>query len=331
MKWLLNRRLFSASLLAGTGVLSVQRMRTIGRISDRRRPRSRVAILHADSYARSLEEKITDGLRLFGLNLGGKNVLLKPNLVEYIPGAEVNTNPLLVGAAAGAFLALGAKTVVVAEGPGNQRDAYLVIAQTGFESQLRDRKLSFVDLNRDDVRQVKVTTPFTGLDSLWIPQSILGADVVVSMPKMNTHYWAGVTLGLKKMFGTIPGSVYGWPKNVLHWKGIERSILDINSTVPAHFVIADGIVAMEGNGPLHGTARELGRIVMSDDAVAADFTCARLMGFDPYRISHLAQAAQFLGNGDVQRIGQLGERLPRAVRPFSVLPEFAHLITGTTS
>jgi uncharacterized protein (DUF362 family) len=81
-----------------------------------------VAILDADSYARSLEEKITDGLSLFGLNPRGKTVLLKPNLVEYIPGAEVNTNPLLVGAAAGAFLALGTKTVVVAEGPGHQRD-----------------------------------------------------------------------------------------------------------------------------------------------------------------------------------------------------------------
>ena len=98
---------------------------------------------------------------------------------------------------------------------------------------------------------------------------------------MKTHHWAGVTLSLKNMFGAIPGSVYGWPKNVLHWKGIDRSILDINSTLPAHFVIADGIVAMEGNGPLHGTARDLGRIVMPDDPVAADFTCARLMGFDP--------------------------------------------------
>ena len=103
----------------------------------------------------------------------GKSVLLKPNLVEYIPGAEVNTNPLLVGAAADAFLALGAKTVVVAEGPGHQRDTYLVLAQSGFASQLRERKLSFVDLNRDDVRQVKVMTPFTGLDSLWLPRSIL--------------------------------------------------------------------------------------------------------------------------------------------------------------
>ena len=72
MRRLLNRRLFGASLLASTGVLCVQRMRTSGRISDRRRPRSRVAILHADSYARSLEEKITDSLRLFGLGLRGK-------------------------------------------------------------------------------------------------------------------------------------------------------------------------------------------------------------------------------------------------------------------
>ena len=165
----LNRRLFGASLLASTGVLCVQRMRTCGRISDRREPRSRVAILHVDSYARSLEERIRDGLRLFGLELRSKTVLLKPNLVEYIPGAEVSTNPLLVGAAAGAFLALCAKTVVVADGPGNQRDTYLVLAQSGFASRLRDRELSFVDLNRDDVRQVQVTTPFTGLDSLWVP------------------------------------------------------------------------------------------------------------------------------------------------------------------
>ena len=103
MRQFLNRRLFGASLLASTGVLCVQRMRTSGRISDRRRPRSRVAILDADSYAGSLEERIRDGLRLFGLELRRKTALLKPNLVEYIPGAEVNTNPHLVDAAAGAW------------------------------------------------------------------------------------------------------------------------------------------------------------------------------------------------------------------------------------
>ena len=48
---------------------------------------------------------------------------------------------------------------------------------------------------------------------------------------MKTHHWAGVTLSLKNLFGTLPGRVYGWPKNILHWAGIERSILDIAGTV----------------------------------------------------------------------------------------------------
>jgi uncharacterized protein (DUF362 family) len=55
-------------------------------------------------------------------------VLLKPNLVEYIAGVEVNTNPWLVGAACEAFRRLGARRVVVGEGPGHQRDTQLVLA-----------------------------------------------------------------------------------------------------------------------------------------------------------------------------------------------------------
>jgi Domain of unknown function (DUF362) len=70
------------------------------------------------------------------------------------------------------------------------------------------------------------------------------------------------------MFGVVPGARYGWPKNILHWKGIQESIIDLCATVPVQFVIADGIVAMEGNGPLNGTARPLGKIVLADDPVA---------------------------------------------------------------
>ena len=291
----------------------------------RRRPRSRVAILRAESYAAGLDTIIEDGLRLFGLDLRGKTVLLKPNLVEYIPGAEVNTNPLLVGAAADGLRKLGAKTVVVAEGPGHVRDTFQVLVQNGLEAQLCERHLNFVDLNRDELVAAPLRTRFTGLNSLWLPRTVLAANFIVSMPKVKTHHWAGVTLSLKNMFGVVPGAAYGWPKNVLHWRGIGRSILDINATVPIHFVIADGIVAMEGNGPLHGPPRELGHVVMADDPVAADFTCARLMGLDPWRIPYLAQASGFLGNGGPDRIDQLGERIPRTVHPFALLPEFAHL------
>jgi uncharacterized protein (DUF362 family) len=322
---LTSRRVFGGALLAGTGALAVRQLCSTGFLRDRRRRRSRVAILHENSYDGPLDRALIEGLRLFDLNLRGKAVLLKPNLVEYIPGAEVNTNPRLVGAAANAFLALGAKTVLVGEGPGHQRDTVLVLAEGGLEAELRERRIRFVDLNRDEIRKVPLETSFTGLDCLWLPRAILTSDFVVSMPKLKTHHWAGVTLSMKNLFGVMPGVAYGWPKNLLHWKGIDRSILDINAAVPAHFVIADGIIGMEGNGPLHGSPRSLGRIVLADDPVAADFVCTRLMGLNALRVNYLAQAAEFLGNGTPERIVQLGEMLPATVQPFAVLPEFAHL------
>ena len=128
------------------------------------------------------------------------------------------------------------------------------------------------------------------------------------------------------MFGIVPGMKYAWPKNILHWHGIHESILDICATVPIHFVIADGIVAMEGNGPLQGTARELHRIVLADDPVAADATCARLMGLNPRRVKHIAVAETFLGNLSPDRITLLAEPVFGPGRPFSVLPEFRHLL-----
>jgi hypothetical protein len=117
----------------------------------------------------------------------------------------------------------------------------------------------------------------------------------------------------------------GWPKNILHWHGIHESILDVCATIPVDFVIADGIDAMEGNGPLQGELRHLGRIVLANDPVAADATCARLMGIDPRLIFHIAEAGRFLGNMDQNRITMLAEGMPRNIEPFRVIPQFQNL------
>jgi hypothetical protein len=73
------------------------------------------------------------------------------------------------------------------------------------------------------------------------------------------------------MFGIVPGQKYGWPKNLLHWHGINESILDICATVPIHFVIADGVIAMEGNGPLQGTARNLRKVRKKSERKVAPY------------------------------------------------------------
>ena len=322
-----RRAVLSGAGLTIGGLATVRLLPEEMLLQDRRPQRSRVAIIPAREYSERLGAILLSALRLFHLKMQDKSVLLKPNLVEYLAGVEVNTNPLLVVAAAEAFLELGAKRVLVGEGPGHQRDTYLVLVESGLKAQLRDRKIRFVDLNRDELFKVPTRATYTGLDHFWLPRAVLASDFVVSMPKIKTHHWAGVTLSMKNMFGVIPGTKYGWPKNVLHWKGIHRSILDICATVPVRFVIADGVIAMEGNGPLHGTHRHLGKIVLADDPVAADFTCARLMGLDPDRVWHLNRAAHFLGNGSNHRIDLVADALPARTIPFNVLPEFSYLQT----
>jgi uncharacterized protein (DUF362 family) len=292
---------------------------------DRRPGRSRVAILSVGEYSEKLSELLWEGLKLFRLQVARKSVLLKPNLVDYIPGAEINTHPLLVTAAVECFRRLGAKRVTVAEGPGHQRDTQLVLRSTGLEQLLRDQQIPFVDLNRDEVMKTPLRADYSGLRHLWLPRSVLEAHFIVSMPKVKTHHWSGVTLSMKNMFGVVPGVKYGWPKNLLHWRGIQQSIVDLVATVPIHFVIADAIVCMEGNGPLAGTARRLDRIVLSHDPVAADATCARLMGLLPERVPHIAETAKFLGSVSTGRIDQLAVDVVSPAAPFQTVQEFEHL------
>jgi uncharacterized protein (DUF362 family) len=291
----------------------------------RRAKRSRVAIIRVEDYSQQIAEILFAGLQLFSLGVRGKSVVLKPNLVDYIAGNAINTHPVLVAAAAECFRRLGAKQVVVAEGPGHQRDTQLVLSQSGYAPILRDNRIRFIDLNRDELIRMNLGASYTGMKHLWLPKTAIETDFLVSMPKVKTHHWSGVTLSMKNMFGVVPGNRYGWPKNILHWKGIQQSILDVCATVPVHFVIADAIMAMEGNGPLNGTPRPLWSLVLADDPVAADATCARLMGLEPDRIAHIHEASKFLGNSSFRLIDHAGEAVRRTDVPFRVVPEFEFL------
>lgn len=322
-----RRDLLVGGVALATGAsVSVPFFRSHYRVSCRPR-RSRVAILRLADYSEPIGDLLLSGLRLFSLDVCNRTVLIKPNLVDYIAGNAINTHCQLVIAAAEAFRHLGAKGVVVAEGPGHQRDTELVLYQSGYQQGLRQHRIPFVDLNRDELVRTRLGANYTGLEYLWLPRTVLAADFVVSMPKVKTHHWAGVTLSLKNMLGTVPGNKYGWPKNILHWRGIQQSVLDVCATVPIHFVIADAVVAMEGNGPLNGTSRPLWTIVLADDAVAADATCARLMGFEPDRIPHIREASRFLGNSATALVDQAGELLRPPQIPFQVVPEFEHIRT----
>src|ERR1022692_2251739 len=152
------------------------------------RPPSPVNITRAAAYSQDIYDTMRRVLAEHKLNVRGRRVVLKPNLVEFEPESAINTHPMLVHAT-------------------------------------------------------------------------LGSTLLVSMPKMKTHHWAGATLSMKNLFGIVPGGVYGWPKNVLHWAGIHQSIADLHSLFPNHFAIVDGIVGMDGNGPIQERPKPAGVIV----------------------------------------------------------------------
>jgi len=281
--------------------------------------RSSMALFAADSYAADFSDIVFRGVRELGLDVSGRSVLLKPNIVEYEHNHAINTHPAVIAGAAAAMWRAGAREVVIGEGPGHRRDLEYLLGSTNLIEVVRDERVRFVDLNHDDVREVPLRSWFTGMRSLALPASVLSADVVVSLPKLKTHHWAGLTCSMKNFFGVVPGAVYGWPKNILHMHGIDASILDLVSTVRPALTIVDAVTAMEGDGPIMGTARSLGFIAMGTDLPAVDATCARTIGIDPRRVTYLDAAGHFLGNIDEARIDQRGERPDRFRSDFVLI------------
>jgi uncharacterized protein (DUF362 family) len=278
-----------------------------------------VAILRASSYQADLLNCLRQGAAACGLDVRGRRVLLKPNLVECERGGVIHTQVEVLAAAVELFEELGASEVRIGEGPGHRRDALFLAGEAGYRTAIRGFDARFTDLNRDDVARVN---GFPG--GIYLPRTALAADLVVSVARMKTHHWAGATLSMKNLFGVVPGALYGWPKNHLHQVGIDRSVAELHRIFPRSFAIVDGIVGMEGNGPIQGRARPCGAVVMGADLVAVDATCCRIMGIDPDRIEYLRLAS---GRGHVraERIEQRGETIASVRTPFALIPEFQHV------
>lgn len=281
---------------------------------------SNVSVVKAPAYSDAIYAIVR---RLFiehQVPVKGKRVVLKPNLVEFDAGSAINTHPMLVHATLEAVRALGAADVRIAEGPGHRRLTLDVAEEAGYFSTIPNFEDLFIDLNLDDVARCKLVRPVSKLAELYMPHTVLGCGLLVSLPKMKTHHWAGATLSMKNLFGTVPGGVYGWPKNILHWAGIHECIADLQQFVPTSFALVDAIDGMEGNGPIQGKTKHLGLLVAGRDMVAVDATCCQIMEIDAQKIEYLRLAGL-----DNYRIHQIGENAEQLRTRFELLPELANL------
>lgn len=304
----------AGAALAGAAALPFVRRALYGHAS--------VFVARNQRYDGPLEQTIRDGLLAAGLDpagIRGRRVLLKPNLVEPTRACpQMTTHPAVVLAAAEAFRSWGAD-VTVGEGPGHVRDTELALVESGLQEALDAARLPFADLNYSRLGWVENAGRATTLAGFHFPQQVVEADLIVSMPKMKTHHWVGYTGALKNLYGVIPGIKYGWPKNVLHYAGIPNSIFDINASLPKTISIVDGILAMEGDGPIMGSPKPMGLLVIGTNNTAVDATLGRIMGFEPSQISYLKLAGGCLGPISETSIDQHGERWQDVRSPFSLI------------
>jgi uncharacterized protein (DUF362 family) len=253
-------------------------------------PLGSVTIRRFSNYQQEFVAPIRAILRDHAIQVKDKRVVLKPNLVEFDPAAPINTNPLLVLAAMEALTAEGAASVRIAEGPGHRRATLDLCDAAGYFRTIRNFEANFTDLNWDATKPFRPAIRHSPLDELHLPATILDCDLLVSMPKLKTHHWVGATLSMKNLFGIVPGGIYGWPKNPLHWAGIANVIAELEQIPVPRFAIVDGIDGMEGNGPIQGTLKHAGVLIAGADLAAVDAACCRVMGIDPHQIPYLKLA-----------------------------------------
>jgi uncharacterized protein (DUF362 family) len=213
--------------------------------------------------------------------LKGRRVVIKVNLVDFQSGRAIHTHPMVVASALELCRKWKVADVAVVEGSGFLRNTEQLVAASGLGEVLSHFRVPFVDLNHDEPVRVSNKGRLSGLDHLYMARTVATAEVLISIAKLKTHSILGASLSLPNMLGALPGTCYGWPKNELHGRGLENSVVDAAATRLPDLAIVDGIEAMDGDGPLNGTSKNSGALVFGSDPVAVDATCFRLLGLNP--------------------------------------------------
>lgn len=209
--------------------------------------------------------------------------LLKPNIVIAAkPRSAIITHPAVVEATIRAFLENGVRKIIIGEGPGLGADERKFFTAAGYERLRRKYDVTLLNLNKAE--RVEVSWKY---GTLKIPKIVVDA-FYVNMPKLKTHGNTVVTLSIKNQKGLLLNA----DKKRFHLLGLHEPLVELLKVVKPDLVVVDGIVGMEGEGPLNGKRKKANVIVVSTDAVAADITCCRLMRIEPKNVEHLKMAIE---------------------------------------
>ena len=239
-------------------------------------------------------------------------VLIKVNFISiktYETG--VTTDPLVVEAIIRKVKEFSDEIFVV-ESDASMTDADKACKATGMLDVCNSNQVKFINLRKEKDR-IKLTIPNSEtLKEITVPKIVVDS-AIINAAKLKTHNEAGVSLGMKNMFGLLPDKL----KFKYHLKGISKVLVDINAVLKSRLTVIDSFYALEGPGPTSGTPVKMDLIIAGKDPVATDATGCRVMGINPEEIYHIKRAYEKgFGEIDEARIKIVGNKLKEVTRKF---------------
>lgn len=248
-----------------------------------------VLVLEASYDEDLLNRRMREVLAAFPLELEGKNVLVKPNVLGPWDGESgIITHPLVVKALVAALKEQGAR-VQVGDNPGIRGYGRMgkLAKETGLEAALGE---DWVNLAASP-RRVPIKSRF--LEETSISSEVIDCDLLISMPKFKTHVGTLVTGAIKNSFGFLVGGEKARMHAVAsRFRDFGELMVDIYQLRVPDLVVMDAVTAMQGNGPSCEDIRPLGKIIASRNGVAVDTLMAEMMGLDPADVPLLVTAGE---------------------------------------
>ncbi len=214
----------------------------------------------------------------------GDRVLLKPNLLTgNRPTKECTTRKELVYCVAKLVQEAGGKPFL-GDSPAFG-SAKGVAKANGYLPLCEELGLPIVEFSGG-----RYATENDNFSSLRLSKEAMNADVVINLPKVKSHMQLTMTLGVKNLFGCVPGKMKAW-WHMEAGKDVSRfgeMIVETAKAIAPNLTIIDGIIGHEGNGPSGGEPRELGVLGASTDVFALDRALIEIVNVDPDLVPTLA-------------------------------------------
>jgi uncharacterized protein (DUF362 family)/NAD-dependent dihydropyrimidine dehydrogenase PreA subunit len=280
---------------------------------------TKVSIVKCKNYEeKNVMSAIQKALEL----IGGLKEIIKPNdkvllkvnlLAPTIPEMAVTTHPIIVKSMIELVREVGG-IPIIADSPG-----FLFAKGEKNEAIIKSGIKKIADVMGVEALQFEtIERPFVEidvLDGVWLntiyaARLALEADVIISLPKLKTHGLTLYTGAVKNMFGTVASKTRKIAHNLAKIEKFSGALIDIYSSVKPKLSVMDAVVGMEGEGPRHGSPKQIGLIFASYDSVALDAVASKTIGYEPMDILTTKLATERgLGNGILDKIKILGENI----------------------